>query len=74
MYPHTLVAEWTATRKTESLMNTREKTNTEALNDEALDRVAGGIWDDGGCTPNPLAEILKHILHPPKPGGPINAR
>src|SRR5882724_9888238 len=46
-------------KKLESTMKIREKTNDEALNDEALDFVAGGFWDDDGCTP--LANILKHI-------------
>ena len=57
-------------QKLESTMKTREKTN-DALNDEALDFVAGGFWDDGGCTP--LGDFIKRILHPPKPGGPINS-
>jgi hypothetical protein len=53
-------------------MKILEKTSDEALNDEALDFVAGGFWDDNGCTP--LIDFLKHILHPTKPGGPINSR
>ena len=36
---------------------------------EALDSVAGGVWDDGGCTPS-IIDLLKHILHPTKPSGP----
>ena len=51
-------------------MKTLEKINyDEALNDEALDSVAGGVWDDGGCTPS-IIDLLKHILHPTKPSGP----
>jgi dsRNA-specific ribonuclease len=62
-------------QKLESTMKTREMTN-EALNDEALESVAGGIWEDGGCTPLPdlLNKLLKQILHPSNPGGPINAK
>ena len=61
--------------KLESTMNTREMTN-EVLNDETLESVAGGFWDDGGCTPLPdlLNKLLKQILHPSHPGGPINAK
>ena len=55
-------------------MKTFEKTLDEALNDEALESVAGGFWDDGGCIPDFLNKILKHILHPSNPGGPINAK
>jgi hypothetical protein len=62
-------------QKLENTMKTREKTNDvhSELNDEALESVAGGFWDDGGCTPT-LIDFLKHILHLPKPGGPINSR
>jgi hypothetical protein len=49
-----------------------EMTN-EVLNDETLETVAGGIWDDGGCIPDILGKLLQKILHPSKPGGPINA-
>ena len=54
-------------------MKTREKTHTEALNDEALDRVAGGIWDDGGCIAIRLLDFVNQFLLPPKGGGPIYA-
>jgi len=53
-------------------MKIRENTNHEALNDEALDLVAGGFWDDGGCTTSTfLADLLKRVLHLPKSTGPI---
>jgi hypothetical protein len=56
-------------------MKTREMTN-DVLNDKALESVAGGVIDDGGCTPLPdfLNKLLQKILHPSKPGGPINAK
>jgi hypothetical protein len=55
-------------------MNTRELTNNEALNDEALNVVAGGFYNDGGCTTTWLTDLLNRILHPQKPGGPINSK
>ena len=49
------------------------KDEHSALNDEALDLVAAGFWDDNGCTP--LMDLINRILHPStKPGGPINSR
>jgi hypothetical protein len=54
-------------------MKTREMTN-DVLNDKALESVAGGFWDDGGCIPDILGKLLQKILHPSKPGGPINAK
>jgi hypothetical protein len=72
-YPHKLVAEWSAPVKLESAMKTREMTN-DVLNDETLESVAGGIWDDGGCIPDFLGKLLQKILHPSNPGGPINAK
>jgi hypothetical protein len=54
-------------------MKTREMTN-DVLNDKALESVAGGFWDDGGCIPDFPGKLLQKILHPSKPGGPINAK
>jgi hypothetical protein len=56
-------------------MKIRELTN-ETLNDETLESVAGGFINDGGCTPLPdfLSKLLKQILHPSKPGGPIHSQ
>ena len=55
-------------------MKTREMTN-DLLNDETLESVAGGLINDGGCTlPDFLAKWLEKILHPSKPGGPINTK
>jgi hypothetical protein len=70
-----LEAEWSAPQKLERTMKIRELTN-EALNDETLESVAGGFINDGGCTPLPdlLSKLLKPILHPSKPGGPIHAQ
>jgi hypothetical protein len=71
---HKSAAEWSAPQTLERTMKTLEKTFEETLNDEALESVAGGVWDDGGCIPDFLNKILKQILHPSKPGGPINVR
>ena len=68
-----LVAEWSAPQKLERTMKIRELTN-EALNDETLEAVAGGVINDGGCIPDFLSKLLEKILHPSKPGGPIRAQ
>src|SRR3981189_185525 len=60
-------------QRLESTMKTREMTN-EVLNDETLESVAGSFWVDGGCIPDILGTWLHEVLHPTKPGGPINTK
>jgi hypothetical protein len=73
VYPHTLRQNGPPLEKLENTMKTREKTNDahSELNDEALEYVAGGMWDDGGCTPFP--DILKLLAKVWKPE-PIHSR